>query len=385
MANLIFYGNGFYSRNLISIYKNGCIYNTTELTIPSNNSIYAYYKGLEDVRLVVWDNKLYAYGTRWDKIENKGCMCVYELDNKFKPVNEIIVPPQNGGNCEKNWGAIEDKPFTFVYLNNPMTIVQINEKGDCWLVEKKDKIEEIKGFLKGSTPIVRYNDEMYISLVHMNDCYSKDDVEYSDYLTAIVFYDNDLNIIKMSDWFVFKSPMCEFSCGLAVKDNDICITYSEFDCTPHLLVTNKNVLENFMNCHDAATRLYTFYDIYNEAKYNESINQIVPASVLYNYAFLLCQADSPNEMKLECLIKALSNIVKHAVYFEYLISKTEVIDYLHDIVNKYPDCCEFYYLLSYMYRIIDNMDEANKYKELGNRYKLNIHNYFFKYFNPNYL
>lgn len=378
--------NGFDSRNIISKYLNGNIINTIETTYPESSYWDCYYRGLEDGRLVVWDNKLYIYGTRWDRVENLGCICLYELNDNMQPVNEIIVKPQNSGNCEKNWGAIEDKPFTFMYMNNPNTIVKINEHGDCWLVKQHEKNIETNKPIKGSTQIVRYDENTYISMVHTNDWYEKDGYLYSDYLTAFAFYDNDLNMIKMSDWFVFKSPMCEFTCGLVVHNDDVYITYSQLDCTSHLLVTNKKTINKFVNLTEDLNNTYNANDYYNIAKQNEDNRQYNSAFALYNYAatFIDNNLDS-NNIKEECIIKAFLGVINQVNLFRKKSYYNEINDSLKKYIKQYPNSCELYYLLAYMYKLIGNFDEYRRYKQLGDERKVNIHSYFFKYFNPNYL
>lgn len=378
--------NGFDSRNVISKFSDGNVYNTIESVYPECAYYDVYYRGLEDGRLIVWNDKLYIYGTRWDRVKDEGCICLYELNNDMQPVNEVIVHPQGSGNCEKNWGGIEDKPFTFMYSHNPNTIVQINENGDCWLVKQHEKNENIKKVIKGSTQIVRYDENTYVSLVHTNDWYDRDGYAYSDYLTAFVFYDNDLNIIKMSDWFVFKTPMCEFTCGLAIHDDDVYITYSQLDCTSHLLVTNKETVNKFVNLHEDLNNTYNFMDYYLLAKQNEYDGHYMSSYALYNYAAMLI-GDDPNlsEIKLECLIKMFCGVIKQADSFRKVAYYNEIITRLDEYIEQYPDCCELYYLQALMYKIIQYFEGVKKYKQLGDERKVNLHSYFFKYFNPNYL
>lgn len=376
--------NGFYSRNIISKYSDGELHDTVETFYP--DGYYCYYRGLEDGRLVVWNDKLYIYGTRWDRKDDKGCICIYELDNNMQPCNEIIVPPQNGGICEKNWGAVEDKPFTFVYCNNPTTVIGVNENGECWLIKKNDEDKTIDYEIKGSTQVVRYDENTYISMVHTNKIYNLNGYKYTDYLTAFVFYDNDLNIIKMSDWFVFKTPMCEFTCGLAIHGDDVYITYSQLDCTSHLLVTNKETINSFINLDCDLNNTCGFVDYYNIAKNNENKKQYKSSFALFNYAATLAGDNKEfSEMKLECLIKMFCGVIKESVKLRTPHYYNEIKECIKEHIPQYPDCCEFYYLLAFVCKITQEFDEMRVYKQLGDERKNNIHKYFFKYFNPNYL
>jgi hypothetical protein len=383
----IFKEHGFTSRNLVTRFSNGIIHGTVESNYVGKdyNDIY---KGFEDCRLVVWDGKLYAYGTRWDRTKERcGCICIYELNNNMQPINEIIVLPQNTNNCEKNWAAVEDKPFTFVYSHNPLNVIEVDRNGKCKLIKNNEVDKNITYQIKGSTPIVRFDEDRYLSLVHTNNYYEKNGIEYSDYLTAFVFYDNDLNIIKMSDWFVFKSPMCEFTCGLTIHGDDVYITYSQLDCTSHLLVTNKNTIENFINTHKNEIETeQNFWLYYTLAKKYEDERQYTSSSPLYNYALTKINNKHINEeLKIECLIKTYSNIVKGAKEFKVKEMINELIVTLERYSELYPNCCEFYYLIAILFKISNNLNEYVRFKQLGDDKKVNLHSYFFKYFNPNYL
>lgn len=378
--------NGFDSRNIVSKFKNGRVSDIIETEYPECTYYDCYYRGFEDGRLVVWNDKLYVYGTRWDRVVDEGCICIYELNENMQPCNEIIVHPQSSANCEKNWGAIEDRPFTFVYSNNPTDIVQVNEHGECWLVNSKKKNENITKPIKGSSQVVRYDENTYISLVHTNDWYEKDGFSYSDYLTAFVFYDNDFNLVKMSDWFVFKSPMCEFTCGLAVKGNDVYITYSHLDCTSNLIVTNKETIDKFVNLHEDLNSTYGFDEYYRLGKMYENHNQPMSSIALYNY---VATFDSDGldfeEAKQECLIKTLWGVITQCPNLRVASMCLEIIKNIDNYISKYPQLPELYYLNAYLCKITENPIDEKRYKQLGDERKMNLHKYFLKYFNPNYL
>jgi hypothetical protein len=55
------------------------------------------------------------------------------------------------------------------------------------------------------------------------------------YTERFVIYTNDLKIGYVSEPFVFTNDLCEFCCGLQIKNDKVYITYSELDCTANLL------------------------------------------------------------------------------------------------------------------------------------------------------
>lgn len=385
----VFNKQGFDSRNIISTFKNGNTVDVREINYPKSIVNNVRYRGLEDCRLVVWNNKLYAYGTRWDRVKDKGCICIYEINKNSSPCNEIIVYPQSTNNCEKNWGAVEDQPFTFIYSNNPTTVVKVGMNGSCSLVKQTVKDDSIKNVIKGSTQVIRYSDDEYMSMVHTNSAYLVGNTKYNDYLTAFIFYDNNFNVTRMSDWFVFNSPMCEFTCGLAKHNDEIYITYSQLDCTSHLIVTNKDAIEEFMKQEKDTINCDIFYDYYYLAKKYEGERQLITSQVLFNYAIQLAYRSNlliSDDLKLECLIKTFCSLVEIAP--DTLIRRTseDVINCLKRVIEQYPGTPEFYYLISLLYKIIgNNWDDYLYYKKLGNERKVKLHNYFLRYFNPNYL
>lgn len=379
---------GFTSRNIMSKITNDRLHDIRECKYPKSIVEGSYYHGLEDCRLVVWDNKLYAYGTRWDRLKDKGCICIYELNEYMQPMNEIIVPPQSENGCEKNWGAVCDKPFTFVYCNNPLQVIEVYKDGSCNLIKNEPKDESITEPIKGSTQLVRYSDDEYVSLVHSNLFYSEGNTKHTDYVTAFVFYDNDLNITRRSKWFVFNSQMCEFTCGLAVVNDRVFITYSQLDCTSQLIATDKQTIELFMQQEEDSIPNNEFYDYYRLAKRYENDGHISTAYVLYNYCALIADKSKykvEDETRLECLIKSYCSILDIAPDAKKYLWPSRVTDSLDHVIEKYPDVCEFYYIKSAFYKITGNKNEYIHYKQLGDERKMNIHNYFFKYFNPNYL
>ena len=73
--------------------------------------------GLEDARIVRWDDKLYLCGVRRDVKDNgEGRMELSELSINNTSVKEISrfripVPFDNNSYCEKNWMPILDMPY----------------------------------------------------------------------------------------------------------------------------------------------------------------------------------------------------------------------------------------------------------------------------------
>jgi hypothetical protein len=225
-----------------------------------------------------------------------------------------------------------------------------------------------------------------MSLVHSNKWYEAHGLDRNDYVTAIAFYDNDLKLIELSDWFVFKRPMCEFTCGLEIHGDDVYITYSQFDCTSHLLVTSKKTIEDFMKVHTDLDNQCSLMEYYIKAKEYEINGLFNTAAVLYNYVVVLSDDElCQDEIKLECLIKTYLSLVNSAGTHWIKGILEGIMFGLETTIKDYPQNCEFYYMMCRMCKIIGNSEEASRYKQLGDERKETMHKYFLRHFNPNYL
>lgn len=89
--------------------------------------------GLEDARLVKWEDKLFMIGVRRDtKPNGEGRMELSEIEVTSKGVKEInrirIQSPDPKSYCEKNWMPILDMPYHMVKWTNPTEVVRLNIK-----------------------------------------------------------------------------------------------------------------------------------------------------------------------------------------------------------------------------------------------------------------
>ena len=88
--------------------------------------------GLEDARLVRWNDKLYLCGCRRDvNYDGESRMELSEIKidgNKVKEISRIRIPtPQDSDSyCEKNWVPILDMPYHFIKWTNPTEVVKVD-------------------------------------------------------------------------------------------------------------------------------------------------------------------------------------------------------------------------------------------------------------------
>lgn len=211
--------------------------------------------GHEDIRLVRWNNKLYATGCRRD-VKETG-----ESRMELSEINEVTgeelsririkAPGNNTSYCEKNWMPILDKPFHYVKWTNPTEVVKVNpENGDCeTLFVKEQDQQKINTFraLRGSSQVIPYNNG-YIALVHEVDLYLNElERKEAQYYMKFVVFDNEFNIVNTSDEFKFLNFSIEFTNGLMYKNNYFYIPFSIMDNISFILKVPEHIVYNFIN------------------------------------------------------------------------------------------------------------------------------------------
>lgn len=209
--------------------------------------------GLEDGRLIKWDNKLYLCGVRRDTTTNgQGRMELSEIifeDNQAKEISRFRIPApgEDGTYCEKNWMPILDKEFHYVKWTNPTEVVKVDPiNKTCTTVLHKNFISGMPDW-RGSSQVVKWKDK-YICLIHETDlfrseCGRKD----ATYRHRFIVWDSDWNIIKHSKSFSFMNGEIEFCCGMDKLNDDFLITFGYQDNAAYILKVSENLVEEFIN------------------------------------------------------------------------------------------------------------------------------------------
>jgi GR25 family glycosyltransferase involved in LPS biosynthesis len=204
--------------------------------------------GLEDGRLVRWDDKLYLCGVRRDtKTNGEGRMELSEL-KKHKEVKRSRIEPPNDPNsyCEKNWMPIIDMPYHFVKWTNPTEVVKVNpETNTSETIILKEGVGEFQN-LRGGSQIIPYGDDR-ICIIHEVDLW-KNKLEQRDakYTHRLVIWDKDWNIKHTSEPFSFMGGEIEFCCGLAKYQDNLLITFGFQDNAAYILKMPITFLDNFI-------------------------------------------------------------------------------------------------------------------------------------------
>jgi hypothetical protein len=214
--------------------------------------------GLEDVRIVRWEGKLYICGVRRDTTYNgQGRMELSEIEFTENGVKElkqyrIPVPGDDQGDstsyCEKNWMPILDLPFHFVKWTNGTEVVKYNmetNKTERVAVSEWQDLGCID--LRGGSQILKLDDDRHFCLNHETFLYqSPAGRKDGTYRHRFVVWDKDWKIDKVSKRFSFLGGAIEFAVGMCEYGDDYLMTFGFQDNAAYLLRVSKQVVKNYI-------------------------------------------------------------------------------------------------------------------------------------------
>ena len=223
---------------------------TSELDVPA---VWEFI-GLEDARIVKWDDRYFICGVRRDtKPNGEGRMELSEIEIKDSCVKEIgryrIQPPLNVDSyCEKNWMPINDMPFHFVKWTNPTEVVKVNlENRSSETIALVPQKLQTKQEMRGGSNVIKWG-KYRLGIIH--ECtfwYNEGSNKDSIYYHRLILWDKDWNIVKYSDEINFMTAQIEFVCGTAKVGNDLVITYGYQDNAAFALTVPKKLVEELLN------------------------------------------------------------------------------------------------------------------------------------------
>ena len=209
--------------------------------------------GLEDCRLIKWEDKLYVCGVRRDTTPNGvGRMELSEVvydKGIWKEVSRFRIPAPSPDNsyCEKNWMPILDKPFHFIKWSNPTEVVKVDiELKTCENVFVGEKVEAEKDW-RGNSQVVPFGDDHYIAYVHecdlwFDECERKDSI----YRHRFLVWDKNFNLVHHSPLFTFMNAWVEFGCGMDRYKDGYILTFGVQDNMSFVMTISHDALEKFI-------------------------------------------------------------------------------------------------------------------------------------------
>lgn len=229
--------------------------------------------GLEDARVVVWDDDIWLCGVRRDTTTNgQGRMEMSKLghcgtqghiDNKGKHFScttydeteryRLDTPNSAPTYCEKNWVPINDKPYHFIKWSNPVEVVKVdlktkldNQHYKCEQVFLGDTVLNLPRDIRGGSNLVNFGDH-YLMVTHEVNLF-KSELHNKDayYFHRFFLLDKNFKVIKISDDFNFLTGNIEFATGLAIKGNEVYISFGFQDNSAFLLKTSTEFIDKLL-------------------------------------------------------------------------------------------------------------------------------------------
>ena len=212
------------------------------------------FHGLEDARLVQWNDVYYLIGVRRDTTTNGEGRMEYsqiEIDKDNWSVKEIHrkripIPGDGQSYCEKNWYPINDRPYTFVKWSCPTEVVYSHphEEGTEQLALRYTLYTGADQ--RGSSHLIKWGN-MYIAVTHEVNLFKnylgqKDAV----YRHRLLIWDTEFNLAGMSKPFSFLNGNIEFCVGAAKLGDDLLLSFGFQDNAAFVLKVPKNVVEDLI-------------------------------------------------------------------------------------------------------------------------------------------
>lgn len=208
--------------------------------------------GLEDLRLVYWDSKLYGTGVRRDTTtEGQGRMELSELSltSSTETSRVRIEPPRDKNSyCEKNWMPVVDQPYTYVKWSNPTEVVVVDPVSGSSKTIKETQLPNAPANMRGGSQVLPLGSGYHIALIHEVDLFKstagrKDAV----YRHRFIVWDADWNIVKYTKDFSLLNGHVEFVAGLCFKDDKTYISFGYQDNAAYILELPTAILATFLN------------------------------------------------------------------------------------------------------------------------------------------
>lgn len=209
--------------------------------------------GLEDVRMVHWNDRLYYSGVRRDTTAHgEGRMELSEIDVSGAVPREVSrrrmpAPGDNRSYCEKNWMPVLDQPFTFVKWCNPTEVVRYDpDTGQTHQIHLGQYQEKPYDF-RGGSQVLTWND-YHIAITHVALLSrSESGRKNGTYRHVLIVWDRDWNVIKYGEPFSFLDNRIEFCCGMVLQPHRALVTFGIQDNAAYVLEIPRDFFDRWIN------------------------------------------------------------------------------------------------------------------------------------------
>jgi len=206
--------------------------------------------GLEDVRLIRWNNKLYGTGVRRDTTphgEGRMEMSTIEIDGEVVRETDRFRIPSTGDNnsyCEKNWMPIQEMPFHYMKWCNPSEIVKVNlDTVKTTTIHSGEYRYFYKDF-RGGSQVIRLNKDYSFACVHTVNLYKSEiGAKNATYRHCFIFWNNDWTQNRWTNEFSFLGGEIEFCTGMTKYKDDFLLSFGFQDNCSYLLKVPATLME----------------------------------------------------------------------------------------------------------------------------------------------
>jgi glycosyltransferase involved in cell wall biosynthesis len=213
--------------------KNGNVLECYELKTNIPKVRTSHIDGLEDIRCIFIENKLFGLSVDWEYGRNNHPSVIltgFEKDNSGKYfINKLLPITYNDNICQKNWVPFaENNKLFVVYSHHPLTILEVNtENGEYDVILEKYSDYDLSN-MRGSGIPVKLEDGSWLFIVH--------EVVFKDtrkYYHRFLRYSKNWELLDISFPFYFKKLFVEFTLSLMYDKNnkEVFIPFSTKDNT----------------------------------------------------------------------------------------------------------------------------------------------------------
>ncbi len=192
--------------------------------------VYYQIQGLEDARHFIFQDEIYMSCTSFEYGRDpKASMVLCHLDKETKEVDRIVSLKYQEDKIQKNWVPFlyQDK-FCFVYSYEPFILLEVDpQTGNCTEILRKSNSQYDLSELRGSAPPVWLPDlQQYLIMTHeVVFC------ETRKYIHRFTLWDQEFNLLKISEPFYFNNLFIEFSLSVIYnsENQSLTIPFSHMD------------------------------------------------------------------------------------------------------------------------------------------------------------
>jgi hypothetical protein len=245
--------NGYITtKNLITIFdiREPGWKKTDEFLLKYNEEYDNYYRGIEDVRLIMHEGNLHFNGNR-GLLKGNITIETGTIDASRQMAVSKLAIKQNVNEIEKNWVLFSDNSkLNVIYQWYPLTIGEYVNNGDedgpttTFITTKTIQTPHLFKRLRGSTNGIVIGHEIWF-VAHIV-CF--DERRYY-YHIFVILDKSTYNLKKYSSPFSFEKDMVEYTLGFAYmeKTEQFLLGYSTNDSTTkYMVVPRKNIDELFV-------------------------------------------------------------------------------------------------------------------------------------------